>query len=215
MPPKFQISQSYYETLPLFETEVLDAYADALASSGGEDVLLKHLPKFYENLGVPRCFYEDISQCALWFYAVWPHSDFEASAKWPVVEQFLRHFTISTSVAGVLDVSDIVDIDKLVKCSNRLLRFRDHYGLISAGWLLFLEAAEKDEAHQSLDLQDLLKIKSSLQLDDLGDALLIDMLGCGQSSATGVIFNYKFPSLKLLVNIKDFAEIMGRLGELD
>lgn len=218
MPPKFRKSTEYPRVLAHVETEVLDAYADVLDTTGTPDLLLQNVSQLLNRLKIPECFIWDISQCIEWFYATQNTKLSRSSVKWEVAEQLLRHVTISLNLRGQFDVSDIVDLDKLVVFCNRLLKFRDNYQLISQNWALFVEASgatTQNSIHHTLTLQDLVRVKSMLQLDDISDSILIDMLGCGRSNVDGDLFNYKLNPASLEIGIKDFAEVLGLLGEYD
>lgn len=218
MPPKFRKSLAYAQVSADTETEVLDAYADVLTSSQSPDLLLKNVPEVFRTLKIQKSFTKDVLECIEWFYATQQSNLAKSGLNWAVASQLLRHLTISLTILGRFDVSDVVDIDKLVVFCNRLVKFRDHYGLISQNWSLFVEAAGNNGERaidRTLTLQDLIKVKGSLQLDDISDSILIDMLGCGRSNVDGEIFNYKLTSAALEVGIKDFAEVLGLLGEYD
>lgn len=119
-------------------------------------------------------------------------------------------------VNDALDVSDIIDVDKLLKFMGRLISMRDNYDYILECWALFVDACQgpqRDYTQCVLTLQDLQKIKKVLALDDLADSLLIDMIGCGSGTADGHIFNYSLDLQGAHVTFKDFADILGRSGE--
>lgn len=216
MPPTFKRSAEFRRVVPELETEVLDAYAQCL-DSGQEDVLLQNVPGILDELQIPQCYTKDIAETVQWFQDT-RHLMLAGSAKWAVAEQLLRHLTISVVVNGQLDVSEVVDIDKLVVFCNRLLKFRDHHEYICSNWALFVEAAglkTTNPAQQKLTLAELLKVKSYLQLDDISDAILIGMIGCAGSSPDGELYNYTLTKRGPVVSIKDFAEIMGQLGKYD
>lgn len=215
MPPKFSKSANYTTLTKYAETEILDRYAELLEDA--PDVLLSHIPAFFRGLKVPPCFTNDINTCIQWIYDTGLGNVSRTSAKWHVAEQLLRHLTISATVNGDFDVSDIVDLDKLLQFSNRLLRFRDHYREILRGWKLFADACgySGPVSDFQMSMKTLGKVKSRLQLDDISDSILIDMLGCSKTTVEGEIFNYTFLAQGLVVTIKDFAEVLGQLGELD
>lgn len=218
MAPKFAKSALYKDVPGQYEQEVLDNYAEMLDLLGSPDVLLSDIPDFLDRMNVPTCFTSDIQQCIQWFYDSGCGEVTKESANWTVAEQLLNHLTISATYGGHFEVSDIVDIDKLIKFCNRLLRFRDHFVVIKQAWRLFVEASgheNVDITTYRLSMKDLRLVKSYLQLDDISDSILIDMLGCGGTTVEGSRFNYSFLPQGLAVNIKDFAEIMGQLGELD
>lgn len=215
---KFAKSAQYSHITHLAEAEVLDHYEAMLESGTSPDVLLSHVPSILIKLRIPKCFTVDIVECIQWFYDTGHANVSTKSPRWIIIEQLLLHLTISTKVNGIVQVSDVVDIDKLVTFCNRLLRFRDHFRMIKQAWRLFVEASGNKNADITmfrLSMKDLSKVKSYLQLDDISDTVLIDMLGCGTSTVDGEIYNYTFQQEGLSVNIKDFAEIMGQLGELD
>ncbi|KAF7999834.1 hypothetical protein HF325_005683 [Metschnikowia pulcherrima] len=220
MPPKFRKSAEYARVPAYAETEVVDAYAEILDSTGNQDLVLQDIPSLLRTLQIPSCFTRDVSQCIEWFYATQQTKLARKSANWAVAEQLLRHLTISVTKNGHLDVSDVVDLDKLVKFCNRFIKFRDNYLQIASNWALFVEASgikidKRTMAEYNLTLLDLVKVKNSLQLDDISDSILIDMLGCGRSNVDGELFNYKLSSGALEVGIKDFAEVLGLLGHYD
>lgn len=209
MPPKFSKSREYSRVSKVAEEEILDAYAEVL-DTGVPDLQLKHMSKVFEILKIPKCFTTDISTCIQWFYDT-EHLNSRSSAKWNVTRQLLEHLTLSRQAAE-FEVSDVVDIDKLIKFCGRLVRFRDHYPYIKQSWGLFVSASGSKSS--VLTLHDLKKVKSHLHLDDVSDSILIDMLGCGTTTIDGDIFNYTF-GVGPAVGIKDFAEVLGQLGELD
>lgn len=218
MPPKFKKSSAYTEISAAAETEILDEYAAVLDSAQAPDVLLTNVPLILAQLKVPKCFTNDISTCIQWFYDSGQGHVLRHSHRWLVAEQLLSQVTISASFQGLFDVSDVVDLDKLVKFCNRLLRFRDHYPLIKEHWLLFADAcgyAGHDIISFKMSMRDLVKVKKHLQLDDISDGVLIDMLGCSTRTVEGDLFNFSFLPQGLTVDIKDFAEILGQMGELD
>lgn len=218
MPPKFAKSTNYTEITQLAEAEVLDQYEAMLDAGTSPDVVLSQVPSILSKLRVPKCFTQDISECIQWFYDTGHANVSTESPRRVIVEQLLLHLTISSKVNGVLQISDIVDIDKLVTFCNRLIRFRDHYRVIKQTWSLFVDASgnkKVDVTTFRLSVKELTKVKSYLQLDDISDTVLIDMLGCGTSTVDGELYNYTFQQEGLSVNIKDFAEVMGQLGELE
>lgn len=218
MPPKFHKSRHYLECTESIEEEVLEEYTKFLDSFQAEDVLLKHVPILLKKLKVPQCYTNDISDCIQWFYDTQDGRLSRSSAQWVVVTQLLQHITMTVTSNGELDVSDIVDVDKLVRFCVRLIKFRNSHSFILDSWSLFTEAAgysDSDITKLRLSLQDLKMIKSKLQLDDLSDSILIDMLGCSGSTVDGDLYNYRMSKVDLLVGIKDFGEVLGQLGELN
>lgn len=217
MPPKFRKLTTYNEISQAAETEVLDEYAAVLDNAQAEDVLLSDVPAILSQLKIPGCFTDDIQNCIQWFYDT-GRGHIQRGNHWIIAEQLLLQLTISSVFQGQFEVSEVVDIDKLVRFCNRLLRFRDHFPLIKEYWLLFAELCgegKKDITKFKMSMQDLAKVKKYLQLDDISDGVLIDMLGCSTRTVQGDLFNFNFSPSGLSVDIKDFAEVLGQLGELD
>lgn len=220
MPPKFQKSKQFLLATEDIEEEILMEYALFMDSFGAEDVLLKDVPIILAKLKIPVHYYSDVSDCIQWFYDTRDRNLTRHSSRWAVVVQLLQHLTLSATSNGNFEVSDVVDVDKLVEFCTRLLKFRDSNDSILNAWALFADAAgylamKQDVTKFRLSLQSLKNIKSKLQLDDLSDSILIDMLGCSKTTVDGNIYNYRVGSADILVEIKDFAEIMGHLGQLD
>lgn len=220
MPPRFQKSKRFLLVEEDIEEEVLNEYALFIEAFGVEDVLLKDVPALLAKLHVPHYYYDDVSECIQWFYDTQNGNISFRSAKWTVATHLLQHLTISVTRNGVIDVSDVVDADKLVKFCLRLIKYRDSEARILDAWSLFVEAAGlaekgKDVTGCRISVQDLANIKRKLRLNDLSDTILIDMLSCSGSTVEGDIFNYQISKTGILVGIKDFAEILGQLGQLD
>lgn len=222
MPPlKFSKSEEYLKIDADAERQVLDAYAETLDESNVEDIYLKHLPIIFHKLNIPHCFTKDIDNCVQWFYDTHFSGLPSDSNKARKTRLLLQQLTLSTTRHGELDVSDIIDIDKLIIVGNRLVKFRDHYPEIKNAWRLFLEASSGSKVSEStllietLSLQDLKKVKEHLDLGDVSDLILIDMLGCGTTTLEGEVLNYDANVSGLAVGIKDFAEILGQIGQLD
>ncbi|XBA47473.1 hypothetical protein SBP28_001944 [Candidozyma auris] len=202
-PLRFAKSEAYAQVDAEAERQILDAYAETLDESNSEDIYLKHLPIIFHKLNIPHCFTRDIDNCIQWFYDIHFHDSASDSHKSRSVQSLLRQLTLTTTRGGEQDVSDVVDIDKLILFGNRLVKFRDHFPEIKNAWRLFLT------------LKDLRSIKGYLELDDISDSILIDMLGCGTTTLEGQVLNYEGNSGGLEVGIKDFAEILGQIGQLD
>lgn len=203
------------------EDEILDAYGELTVEN--PDFYLHQVPELFHLLKIPECFTEDIIQ-AISFYYDFMQRGFElneSNHKQHITLQLLRHLTITNANDIPNNIMDIVDIDKLIRFTNRLIKFRDNYKHIYSSWRLFVDAEELKLSIEKyrLTLPGLQNIKTSLGLDEqeLGDSFLIDMLGCCSTDSNGDIMNYDFEKLKQgsSVSIKDFAEILGNLGEYD
>lgn len=207
MPPKFAKSRTYADVEKRYEDDILDAYAEILDSSQDPDVVLSHIPLLLRHLAVPSLYTTDITECIQWFYDTAKST--RAGRRWDVARDLLAQLTISSHMGGTFDVSDVVDIDKLVKFCARLLMFRDNTHIIQQAWQLFIDASGNLDALR-ITVAELRLVKRYLELHDIGDAILIDMVGCGREKRVDFVFNGG-----LSVGIKGFAEILGQLGELD
>lgn len=218
MAVKFQKSKQFALVTAEIEEEILEQFSEFLESSDQPDLLLIHIPELLARLKIPNCYYKDITECTQWFYDTQKGKLSHKSAQWGVVTLLLQALTLSVTSNGVIDVSDIIDVDKLVQFCNRLIKFRNAHQQIVDSLSLFTQAAgynTNDVTGLHLSLKHLQTIKVKLQLDDLSDSILIDMLGCSGTTVDGTLYNYRLSKLDLLVGIKDFAEVMGQLGELD
>lgn len=207
---------SQFDEIPdKYEDEVLEAYAIITEESG--DFYLKQMKKFFNQLTIPKCFTSDIIECIDSFYALKGTLYVSTSHKRDLILQMVLTFTITGTINNDDDIIDIVDVDKLIKYCNRLLKYRDNFDLIKETWKLFVP--EDNFIQAKLSLPDLQKIKQSLNLDpsSLNDGLLIDMLGSCKTDEEGTIHNFDLgkSSKGLYITIKDFACILGNLGEFD
>lgn len=222
MPPlKFSKSEEFVNIDADAERQIIDAYAETLDETGVEDIYLKHLPIIFQKLSIPHCFTRDIDNCIQWFYDTYLFGVSSDSQKGRKTKLLLEQLTLTSGRHDELEVSEIVDIDKLIIVGNRLIKFRDHYPEIKNAWRLFLEAANGTKVKDSellgltLTLKDLKKVKEHLDLGDISDSILIDMLGCGSTTLDGQLLNFEANAGGLAVGIKDFAEIMAQIGQLD
>lgn len=219
-PLKFRKSELYLQIDADAEAEVLDAYSDCLEFLKIDDVLLKHLPVIFHKLEIPPCFTSDIDECILWFYNMGNYGATSDSKNGRIVRLLLDQLTISSTHKGQYDVSDVIDIDKLIVFGNRLVKFRNNFTEIKSTWRLFVEASghsvsDKELLRFELTLKELKLVKGFLQLDDISDSILIDMLGCGSTNAEGTVLDYNMSRKGPAVGIKGFAEILGQIGHFD
>ncbi|CAK7901683.1 DNA repair protein Rad33p [[Candida] anglica] len=217
---KFVRSVAFTKVTADIEDEILETYSESLEN---DDFFLHELPNFFSKLDIPNCFIKDINLCIDYYYDYIHGKDVEYNpnhAKQSTTLQFIKSYTITPVANDIEAIIDVVDIDKLVKNCCKLIKFRNNYNLIYDSWSLFVGRIidkKTDITSHKLTLPHLQKIKKDLGLDnDLSDSLLIDMLG-SCATVDGEIVNYDWEKVKSgkYVTIKDFAEIMGQLGELD
>ncbi|ODV79297.1 uncharacterized protein CANTADRAFT_22047 [Suhomyces tanzawaensis NRRL Y-17324] len=222
----FAKSKQFEQLNPDIEDEILEVYAQLTAES--PDLFLHQLPEFFTFLKVPHCFIYDILQCTEYYYEFMQRDKLVVDArnvKQQTTINLLQAYTITGSDS---DLIDIVDIDKLIRHGNKLVKFRNNYHHIYESWKLFVQAASDSTSksaivHYKLSLPDLKRIKAVLNLDEsegrtsFSDSLLIDMLSCCSTDSDGNIINFDFdkPKEGSYLSIKDFAEILGNLGELE
>lgn len=220
---KKQEVSAYFNTIRKEnEDEILEAYA--LITQEDEDLLLNKLSEYFHMLNIPSCFIEDILGCIEYFYDIRSVLDSTKRNKdTAVIFQMLYTFTITES-SDESDPIDIIDIDKLIQYTDKLIKFRDNFIDIVDSWKLFVDAScdkklSRDQLlSYQLTLPDLKRIKNLLKLDasSLSDSLLIDMLSCAtDENDNNISFDLKKLSQGLFISIKDFALIIGNLGEFD
>ncbi|KAK6465791.1 Rad33-domain-containing protein [Scheffersomyces coipomensis] len=240
MPPRKKKSirsEAYLEVSAQAEEEILEAYSIILGEEE-QDFYLHQLIELYDYLKIPSCFTADFKRCIDYYYEfIRPNTELEFDAtnvKHYTTLNFIHAFTITGKINKLNMIIDIIDIDKLIRNSNRLLKFRDNFNHIYQSWEMFVTAStisgssseinEQFILNYKLGMKELKKIKTDLQLDTdrktaavLGDSFLIDMLSLPTTNERGEILNFDFnkPKIGLCVTIKDFAEILGNLGELE
>lgn len=222
-----------YERVPLeIEDEILEIYTKL--TEKGEDLYLSDLPELFELLRIPNCFVEEINQCISYYYKFMrskPQLKFDSTnAKQYTTINLIHAYCVTGTVKSLEDILDIVDIDKLIRNVARLVKFRDNYKHIVDSFRLFVASAssktltDSEVINYKLTLPDLKQVKTELNLDQdssagysLSDSLLIDMLSCCATSSKGELLNFDFnkPKNGTCITIKDFAEILGNLGEYD
>lgn len=230
-----QLSQKFECINKEYEAEILEVYA--VITESDQDFYLKLLKKFFKKLLIPKWFTTDVIECVDYFYEIKGNVTKASASKKDVILQMISTFTISSQVVSDDDIIDIVDIDKLIKYTNKLLQFRDNFHHIKQSWLLFVEPAtspslDSSETNRQTDelksldfkltLPALKLVKTHLNLDSnskhpLGDGFLIDMLSCCATDDLGNLYNYDLKRQQegLFVGFKDFAYILGALGEYD
>lgn len=213
------------------EEEIIAAYAKVALED--EDPSLKDLQEIFRILQIPKCFTDDISESIEYYYEYLGDHGWELdylNIKQSTVLDLIRVYTITSQIHTTSDVIDILDIDKLIKNLNILVKFRNSYGHILDSWSLLVHSAtsSRDNTEEfivayRLTLPDLKLIKTSLNLDQdresgksLGDSFLIDMLSCGSTDFKGnrINFSLRTPKTGPCITIKEFAEILGNLGEI-
>ncbi|EGW31740.1 uncharacterized protein SPAPADRAFT_62337 [Spathaspora passalidarum NRRL Y-27907] len=203
------------------EDEILDEYSELLGDD--DDLHLKELPELLQNLRIPAIFTDDIVESVEYYYNFIRNRDVSidpSNIKQSMSFQLIKAYTITNAIRAPSDIIDIIDIDKLLFNVNRLVKFRNNYKHIRESWRLFVSDSSNIE-HYKLALPDLKQVKSNLNLDNdpetrkpISESFLIDMLGCCSHDSNGNLLNYMTKE-GACVTIKDFAEILGNLGELD
>ena len=218
---------SQFELVPEYiKNEIVQLYK----SLNDADLFFSDLPNFFNRLGIEAVFIKDIINCVEYFYSqIYSKDDVDLNvaenAKQYITLKAVKSFTITQSIDSLDDIIDVIDVQKLIKNSGKLIKFRDNFELILDSWSLFVRAGNqsnknmgKDEIlNYRLTLPHLQKIKQELGLEEsLSDSSLIDMLGSCATSGDDIV-NYDWDKLKegKYVSIRDFAEIMGQLGEFD
>ncbi|KAI5961135.1 hypothetical protein CANMA_003909 [Candida margitis] len=224
----FQPSSAFEEITPEIEDEIVEEYAQQLGDD--TDLHLDKLSDVLDSLNIPHCFTSDIKSAIDYYYQFMHDRDYainSGSTKQRLTLEMILSFTITTSTQTTDDVSDIIDIDKLIQRLNTLIKLRNNYSHIISSWKSFIQ--ESGGANKPANIEDfqltlpeLKNVKTSLNLDNdpqtkapLNDGFLIDMLGCCQHDQKGHLINFAFDKQGASVMIKDFAVILGKLGELD
>lgn len=223
----FQPSTSFDEIVPEIEDEIVEKYAQQLGDDD-TDLHLDRLPQMLDELDIPNCFTTDIKAAVDYYYQFMHDGNYtinNSNVKQHNTLEMLLSFTITTSIQTPADISDIIDIDKLIQHLNKLVKFRNHHQHIASSWKMLIQESGESPANielYQLTLPGLKNVKSSLNLDNdpqtkvpLNDGFLIDMLGCCQHDAKKRLINFAFNKQGATIMIKDFAFILGKLGELD
>ncbi|KAG7665764.1 uncharacterized protein J8A68_000784 [[Candida] subhashii] len=183
---------------------------------------------------IPKCFIEDIINCIDYYNLIIKPSSSSSNGglkldplnpKQSMTISLIQAYTITNNVNNDLNnIIDIIDIDKLLRNVNRLIKFRNNYNHIQQSWKLFVMSCcsttniENDRhiENYKLTLPDLKTIKTNLNLDNpqTNESFLIDMLSCCTHDSNGHILNFDYTKNKHgpHISIKDFAEILGNLG---
>lgn len=227
-------SGSYNSVNQDIEDETSQCFSEIVGDA--PDFHLYDLPRFFDQLNIPSCFTKDLVSCVEYYYDfIHPEPDLKfdpMNVKQYTTVNFIRAYSISSSAKSFRDIIDIVDIDKLITNTDRLIKFRNAFHHILASWKLFVSQALPDgEAGSTvadefaiefrLGLPELKNVKSSLNLNveksGLSDAILIDMLSATGPGIDGIVQNFDFekPKHGIYVTIKDFAHLLGQIGELD
>ncbi|KAI5952617.1 hypothetical protein KGF54_003484 [Candida jiufengensis] len=230
MPPKkkkvgFEPSKEFDTIDPDIEDEIIEAYTDYLGEES-TDLLLSDLPTLLENLKIPSIFTQDITTAIEYFYQFLNGKNVQINSlnsKQNITISLLKSYTItSSSITSSNELLDMIDLDKLIINLNKLIKFRNNESHIRASWKLFSDSFNKNPDKFVLTLPELKQVKTNLNLDNdpqtkapLNDLFLIDMLGCCQEDPRGNLINFSFEKRGASVTIKDFAEILGRIGEYD
>lgn len=220
------VSRAFHEINLKYEEEVLEIYA--LLTEEQEDIYLKNLKSIFKHLKIPRCFTQDILDALNYYYETKSQISTMTDPKSKIVLQMVHRLTITSDVTSHDNIFDIIDIDKLIRYTNQLLYYRDNYLFIKETWNMLIDSVVDhpltpgQRLGYRLTLVDLKRLKAELNLDGLGkqtlsDMLLIDMLSCCQTDDMGNINNFDLSRTTegLFIGIKDFACILGNMGEYD
>lgn len=216
------LSNAFEEVDPNIEDEILEAYGRATERS--PDLYLFGLPGIFHELEIPECFTSDIIHCVNYYYDFLQNVDLEESNSLDlVVVRLFEAFTISD--ISNKSIIDIVDVDKLVRRLMILVKFRNFYDVILENWKLVVFAANGSDdltfqgiINYKLTLKDMKKIKDKVNTDSdngknvASDSVLIDMISC--SSIPTLDFDIRKIKDGSFVSVKDFAGVLGRIGEL-
>ena len=224
----FQPSSAFEQIVPEIEDEIVEEYAQQLGDDS--DLYLLKLPDILDNLDIPECFTNDIKSAVDYYYQFMHNRNYtidNTNVKQRITLDMILAFTITTSTRTASDISDIIDIDKLIQNLNMLIKFRNNHQHIISTWKLIIQESNSSNSATNIEkfqltLPELKNVKSSLNLDNdpqtkvpLNDGFLIDMLGCCQYDEKERLINYSFNKQGAAIEVKDFAVILGKLGELD
>ncbi|CAX43118.1 conserved hypothetical protein [Candida dubliniensis CD36] len=234
MPPKrnqksqLSLSKTFEQVDDEIEDEIFETYSELLGDDvDHQDVILSQLPQILSNLRIPKCFTKDIEQCVDYYYDFIKDKDVHLDSlntRQQNTLAMINSYTVTSGIKQLDEIIDIIDVEKLLYNLNRLVKFRNNYSHISKSWQLFVNSATGSSASEifKLTLPDLKKIKTNLNLDSdpstkapLSDTFLIDMLGCCSHDSKGNLLNFDFEKKGACVTVKDFAEILGQIGELE
>ncbi|CAI5758182.1 unnamed protein product [Candida verbasci] len=221
-----------FDSVPLeIEDEILECYSEIIDEEEQEDLLLNQLPTVFERLKIPSIYTKDIITCIDYYYEFMKDRDVEVdyqNIKQNNTLKLIQQFTITSNIKDMKNILDIIDIDKLIKNVNKLIKFKNHHEHIYYSWKLFVDCSSNEEMtpdqieFYKLTLPTLKIIKSNLNLDkdpnskkQLNDSFLIDMLGCCKTDKNDDLINFSVERDGACVTFKDFAVILGNLGELD
>lgn len=225
-------SEVFERIPPDIEDEILEAYSELTSGDGleyedaDEDFYLHQLVELFAKLSIPKCFTSDIMNCIEYYYDFIKSREVmldPLNIRQSMTLSMIQAYTISSNVQEIKNIIDIVDIDKLLRNLNRLIKFRNGYKHIQESWKLVVSNStgrqDVDFENYKLTLPDLKQIKTNLNLNtpQTNESFLIDMLGCCSHDSNGNVLTFDYTRNKTgpNVSIKDFAEILGNLGELD
>lgn len=195
-----------------------------------DDVLLSDLCDIFTYLNVPECFISDIKQCITYYYELSLTSNLKTdhhNYKKKILLKFLQDFTITNESETLESTLDIVDIEKFISKTIKLLQFRDNYSFIFENWKLFVDAVTDDKEKSNefycsykLKFNDLEKIDNSLKVTDKSKnsyLLLKNMLELSVTDIDDNLLTYDFEKIRLnnFIGIKNFSEILENLDELE
>ncbi|ODQ81096.1 hypothetical protein BABINDRAFT_6935 [Babjeviella inositovora NRRL Y-12698] len=214
------------------ESEIIEIYAQYTAAVDGEDLedealqldlTIEQLPAFLGELHIPPRFIEDILRdFEAYNHYVKTTGSSVVTSETAETNAFVK--ARETVENFIIPDTRIVDMDKLIAQTTRLLKMRNHKEYIYTNWKMVIDTVvtetnkmesvlrpkvdlatlhSEDYEKMELNLKDLRTLKAYLKLGDkFQDVALIDMISL-------------FANGKAHISIKDFGEIIGLLGELD
>lgn len=106
-----------------------------------------------------------------------------------------------------LEGTDLIDFERLLKCTYHLLIFMDNQDTIDEQWTLLIQASGRDNSfpkvklrNHVLSIKDMQKISSVVGIDQ--STGVIEMVSCATSGK------------RVYITYLDFAYILGKLGYL-
>lgn len=137
----------------------------------------------------------------------------EHEFKWDVIHRFYEELEIDKELVGLLESRDlclegldVIDIDKLIDVTYKLLIYMDNQNTIDAQWSLLLRYTGRLESFPQVRLR-----KHVISVKDIQKAAVqVDM----DQSLILPMVTWATSGLKVFVNYLDFAQLLGKMGIL-